>query len=50
MDQLRDAVANAGLGTAPLKNQNGKFVLSTAETIDTGASVLDPRAPRRTNG
>jgi phosphate transport system substrate-binding protein len=42
---FRDAIAKAGLGTAPLKNQNGKFVLPTAETIDAGASVLDPRTP-----
>jgi phosphate transport system substrate-binding protein len=42
---FRQAIAKAGLGTAPLKNQNGKFVLPTAETIDAGASVLDPRTP-----
>jgi phosphate transport system substrate-binding protein len=42
---FRDAITKAGLGTAPLKNQDGKFVLPTAETIDAGASVLDPRTP-----
>jgi len=42
---FRDAIAKAGLGTSPLKNQNGKFVLPTAETIDADASVLDPRTP-----
>ena len=42
---FRDAIAKAGLGTAMLKNQNGKFVLPTAETISAGASVLDPRTP-----
>lgn len=42
---FRNAIARAGLGTAMLKNQNGKFVLPTAETIAAGASVLDPRTP-----
>jgi phosphate transport system substrate-binding protein len=42
---FREAIAKAGLGTAMLKNQNGKFVLPTAETITAGASVLDPRTP-----
>jgi phosphate transport system substrate-binding protein len=42
---FRDAVAKAGLGTALLKNQNGKFVLPTVETITAGASALDPRTP-----
>jgi phosphate transport system substrate-binding protein len=42
---FRDAIAKAGLGTAMLKNQNGKFVLPTADTISAGASVLDPRTP-----
>jgi phosphate transport system substrate-binding protein len=40
-----DDVAKAGLGTALLKNQSGKFPLPTAETISAGASVLDPRTP-----
>lgn len=42
---LRDAVKTAGLGTAPVKNQNGKFVLPNAETITAGASELDSRTP-----
>jgi phosphate transport system substrate-binding protein len=42
---FRDAIAKAGLGTALLRNQNGKFVLPTVETITAGASVLDPRTP-----
>ena len=41
----REAIKNAGLGTVPLQNQNGKFLLPTAETITAGASVLDPRTP-----
>jgi phosphate transport system substrate-binding protein len=35
----------AGLGTAVLKNQNGKFVLPTAETVNAAAATLDPRTP-----
>ena len=42
---FREAIAKAGLGTALLKNQNGKFLLPTGETITAGASVLDPRTP-----
>jgi phosphate transport system substrate-binding protein len=42
---FRDAIAKAGLGTAPLKNQSGKFVLPTAETVSKGASALDARTP-----
>jgi phosphate transport system substrate-binding protein len=42
---FRDAAVKAGLGTAMLKNQAGKFVLPTTETITAGASVLDPRTP-----
>ncbi|HTW88205.1 MAG TPA: phosphate ABC transporter substrate-binding protein PstS [Candidatus Binataceae bacterium] len=40
-----DEIAKAGLGTAMLKNQSGKFLLPTAETISAAASVLDPRTP-----
>jgi phosphate transport system substrate-binding protein len=40
-----DAVAKAGLGTAMLKNQAGKFVLPNADTVSAGASMLDPRTP-----
>jgi phosphate transport system substrate-binding protein len=42
---FRDAIGKAALGTAPLKNQSGQFVLPTAETISKGASELDPRTP-----
>jgi phosphate transport system substrate-binding protein len=42
---FRDAVAKAGLGTALLKSQNGKFLPPTVETITAGASALDPRTP-----
>jgi phosphate transport system substrate-binding protein len=35
----------AGLGTVLLKNQNGKFVLPTAETVSAAAATLDPRTP-----
>ncbi len=42
---FRDAIAKAGLGTALIENQSGKFVLPTAETIGTAASALDPRTP-----
>jgi phosphate transport system substrate-binding protein len=42
---FRGEIAKAGLGTAPLKNQSGKFLLPTRETISKGASELDPRTP-----
>jgi phosphate transport system substrate-binding protein len=42
---FRAAAAKAGLGTAQLKNQAGKFVLPTSETVNSGASMLDPRTP-----
>ena len=38
---FRDAIKTAGLGTALVKNQNGKFVLPNAETITAGASELE---------
>lgn len=38
-------VSKAGLVTALLKNQNGKFVLPTPETVTAAASTLDPRTP-----
>lgn len=41
----RDAIAKAGLGTAQLKNQSGKFLLPTAETMSAAASSLDQRTP-----
>jgi phosphate transport system substrate-binding protein len=34
-----------GLATVSLKNQNGKFVVPTPQTISAAASVLDPRTP-----
>jgi phosphate transport system substrate-binding protein len=40
------AAAKAGLGTAMIKNQSGKFLVPTSETINTAASMLDPRTPR----
>lgn len=42
---FRAAIAKAGLGTAMLKNQNGKFLLPTPATISAAAAVLDPRTP-----
>jgi phosphate transport system substrate-binding protein len=42
---FRDAIAKAGLGTAQLKNENGKFLLPSAETINAAASSLDARTP-----
>jgi phosphate transport system substrate-binding protein len=42
---FRGKIAEAGLGTAPLKNQSGKFLLPTPETISKGASELDQRTP-----
>jgi phosphate transport system substrate-binding protein len=38
-------ISKAGLGTALLKNQNGKFLLPTPESISAAASMLDPRTP-----
>jgi phosphate transport system substrate-binding protein len=37
--------AKAGLGTVLLKNQSGKFVLPTAQTVSAAAPTLDPRTP-----
>jgi phosphate transport system substrate-binding protein len=39
------AAGKAGLSPVLLKNQAGKFVHPTAETISAAASVLDPRTP-----
>jgi phosphate transport system substrate-binding protein len=39
------AAGQAGLATVLLKNQSGKFVHPSAETISAAASVLDPRTP-----
>jgi phosphate transport system substrate-binding protein len=38
-------IEKAGIGTAMLKNQNGKFVLPTTETVTMAASMLDRRTP-----
>ncbi len=43
---FRDAIAKAGLGTAMLRNQAGRFLLPTRETVTAGASKLDPRTPQ----
>ena len=40
-----DAIATAELGTAALKNNDGRFVLPTKETITAGAAALVPRTP-----
>src|ERR1700761_5575321 len=40
-----EQIAKASLGTAMLKNENGKFLLPTPDTISKGASQLDPRTP-----
>ncbi len=42
---FRHAAGEAGLATVLLKNQDGKFVHPSAETISAAASVLDPRTP-----
>jgi phosphate transport system substrate-binding protein len=42
---FKDAIAKAGLGTAPVENQNGKFLLPTPESISAAAASLDPRTP-----
>jgi phosphate transport system substrate-binding protein len=42
---FRDLVEKTELGTAALKNQNGRFLLPNAETISAAASELDPRTP-----
>jgi phosphate transport system substrate-binding protein len=42
---FHDAIARAGLGTARLENQSGRFLLPTAETVSAAASMLDSRTP-----
>jgi len=37
--------AKAGLGTAMVKNQDGRFLLPTAQSIADAAAELDPRTP-----
>jgi phosphate transport system substrate-binding protein len=38
-------IAQAGLGTAMIKNQDGQFVLPTPDSISAAAAQLDPRTP-----
>ncbi len=38
-------IAKSGLGTAMIRNQNGKFLLPTAQSIADGAAGLDQRTP-----
>jgi phosphate transport system substrate-binding protein len=38
-------IAKAGLGTAMIENQAGKFLLPTAQSIAAAAAELDPRTP-----
>jgi phosphate transport system substrate-binding protein len=42
---FRDSIARAGLGTARLENQSGRFLLPTPETVGAAASMLDSRTP-----
>ncbi len=42
---FKQAITKAGLGTALLQNQSGKFLLPTPATINAAASSLDPRTP-----
>jgi phosphate transport system substrate-binding protein len=40
-----DEIAKAGLGTAMVKSQDGKFLLPTSQSIADAAAELDPRTP-----
>jgi phosphate transport system substrate-binding protein len=40
-----DQIAKAHLGTAMIKNQDGKFLLPSAQSIADAAAELDPRTP-----
>ncbi|HEY1413612.1 MAG TPA: phosphate ABC transporter substrate-binding protein PstS [Rhodopila sp.] len=42
---FRAQAGSAGVATVQLKNQSGKFVVPTAETVSAAASTLDPRTP-----
>jgi len=42
---FQDSIARAGLGTARLENQSGRFLLPTPETVSAAASMLDSRTP-----
>jgi phosphate transport system substrate-binding protein len=41
----KDEIAKANLGTAMIKNQSGKFLLPTPDTISAAAAELDSRTP-----
>jgi phosphate transport system substrate-binding protein len=41
----QDAIEQAGLGIARLKNHDGNFVLPTAQTADAAAAVMVPKTP-----
>ncbi|WP_197732933.1 phosphate ABC transporter substrate-binding protein PstS [Paraburkholderia pallida] len=40
-----DKIARAGIGTAMIKNQDGKFLLPTPQSISAGATELGKRTP-----
>jgi phosphate transport system substrate-binding protein len=42
---FRDEATKDGLGTAMVGNQNGTFLLPSADAINAAASELDPRTP-----
>lgn len=42
---FHDSIARAGMGTARLENQSGRFLLPTPETVSVAASMLDSRTP-----
>jgi phosphate transport system substrate-binding protein len=42
---LHDQIAKAGIGTALIGNQAGKFLLPTTDTVRAGAAALDSRTP-----
>ena len=42
---FHDSIARAGLGTARLENQSGRFLLPTPQTVSAAASMLDSRTP-----
>ena len=42
---FRDDIARAGLGTARLENQSGRFLLPTAQSVSAAAAMLDSRTP-----
>jgi phosphate transport system substrate-binding protein len=42
---FQDEASNAGLQTAMLQNQDGKFLLPTVATVTASAAALTPRTP-----